>query len=113
MSFGKMNAMIDVIEVTKSKDSEGFTVDSDSTIASVRAYREGRHGTQRWANLAAFSEATDLFRFRVIPGETITTDHFIVCDDVRFEITSVEDVKGRGMYIEALAKKVVGTIGQS
>jgi hypothetical protein len=30
-----------------------------------------------------------------------------------FDITSVEDVKGRGMYIEVLAKKVVATSGKS
>jgi hypothetical protein len=30
----------------------------------------------------------------------------ILCGDDRFEITSVEDVKGRAMYLEVLAKKV-------
>ena len=113
MSFGKMNAFIEITAVTKGKDAEGFAVDSEEILASVRAYREGRHGAQKWANLAAFSEATDLFRFRIIPGLTVTTAHFIVCDDGRFEITSVEDVKGRGMYVEVLAKKVVSTIGKS
>jgi hypothetical protein len=29
-----------------------------------------------------------------------------VNENGRFEITSVEDVKGRGMYVEALAKEV-------
>ncbi len=113
MSFGKMNTFIDIVAVRKQKDSEGFTVDTEEIIASVRAYREGRHGTQKWANLAAFSEASDLFRFRCIPGINVTTDHIIVCTDGRFEITSIEDVKGRGMYTEALAKKVVSTIGKS
>jgi hypothetical protein len=31
----------------------------------------------------------------------------LIHGDKRFEITSVEDVKGRGMYIEVLAKEVV------
>ena len=60
---------------------------------------------------STFSEATDLFRFRIIPGVTITTDHFLLCGNERFDIVSVEDVKGRGMYIEVLAKKVVATNG--
>jgi hypothetical protein len=30
----------------------------------------------------------------------------IVCTDGRYQITSVEDVKGKGMYVEALAKEV-------
>ena len=112
MSFGKMNTFVDIVSVTKKKDSEGFTVDSEEVLASVRAYREGRHGSQRWANLAAFSEATDLFRFRSIPGIGVTTDHILVCEDGRFDITSVEDVKSRGMYVELLAKKVVSTVGK-
>ena len=113
MSFGKMNRFIDIVVMRKTKDPEGFATTAYDVVASVRAYREGRHGSQRWANLAAFSEATDLFRFRCIPGLTITTDHVLVCDGGRYDITSVEDVKGRGMYVEVLAKRSVATNGKS
>ena len=75
-------------------------------LAKVRAYREGRHGSEKWANRATFSTATDLFRFRCIPHIEITTDMLILCDNRKFEITSVENVKGRNMYIEVLAKEV-------
>ena len=108
-----MNGFADIVISKRQKDAEGFSTTVDEVLASIRVYREGRHGTQKWANLAAFSEATDLFRFRTIPGLTITTDHIIVCDGDRFEVTSVEDVKGRGMYTEVLAKKVVATNGKS
>lgn len=37
---------------------------------------------------------------------TVTTAMVIVCDGGRFEITSVENVKGRGMYLEVLTKEV-------
>ena len=106
MSFGKMNTFIDLTEKQVIKDSEGFSTETDVIIASVRAYREGRHGNEKWANRAQFSEATDLFRFRCIPGVTVTTAMSITNDDRQFEITSVENVKGRGMYIEVLAKEV-------
>jgi len=106
MSYGKMNTFIDLVEKQTVKDSEGFSTETDIVLASVRAYREGRHGNEKWANRAAFSEATDLFRFRCIPNIIVTTAMVIVCDDGRFEITSVEDVKGRGMYTEVLAKEV-------
>lgn len=106
MSLGKMNTCIDIIEKQKIKDAEGFSTETDVIIASVRAYREGRHGNEKWANRAQFSEATDLFRFRCIPGVTVTTAMVIVNGGGRFEITSVEDVKGRGMYIEVLAKEM-------
>ena len=106
MSFGKMNTLIEIVQPQTVKDAEGFSTERAVVLASVRAYREGRHGNQKWANRAAFSEATNLFRFRCIPGITITTDMAIICADERFEITSVENVKGKGMYIEVLAKAV-------
>ena len=111
MSYGKMNGFVDIVRTKQVKDSEGFATTQDEVLASVRVYREGRHGSQRWANLAVFSEATDLFRFRCIPGLTVTTDQFLICDDCRYNIVSVENVKGRGMYVEVLAKKVVSSSG--
>ena len=106
MSFGKMNTQIQITQKQVTLDDEGFQTESDVVAATVRAYREGRHGSEKWANRAAFSEATDLFRFRTIPGVRISTDMRLFCDGIVFEITSVEDVKGRGMYIEVLAKEV-------
>ena len=94
-----MNGFADIVETRQVKDSEGFAHSEDEVLASIRVYQEGRHGSQRWANLAAFSEATDLFRFRCIPGLTVTTDHILV--------------KGRGMYIEVLAKRSESTVGKS
>ena len=101
-----MNTFIDIMEQRKVLDDDGFSSMQDVTVASVRAYREGRHGSERWANMAAFSEATDLFRFRTIPGLTVTTSMSLVCDGERFQITSVENVRGRGMYLEIMAKAV-------
>ena len=106
MSYGRMNTLISIAREVLTKDMEGFATKTDEVIASVFAYREGRHGSQKWVNRAAFSEATDLFRFRVIPSLAVSTAHVILCGEDRFEITSVEDVKGRGMYVEVLAKKV-------
>jgi len=107
MSFGRMNTLIYIVREIVTKDAEGFAIKTDQVLASVFAYQEGRHGSQKWVNRATFSEATDLFRFRVIPSLTVTTAHVILCGEDRFQITSVEDVKGRGMYIEILAKRVV------
>lgn len=106
MSFGKMHTPINIVTTAVSTDAEGFSTKVDVVLAHVIAYREGRHGSEKWANMATFTEATDLFRFRVIPGVKVTTSQEIVCDDGRFNIISVEDVKGRGMYVEVLAKEV-------
>ena len=111
MSFGKMNVRISIAIETVVKDAEGFASKTDSVLASLHAYREGRHGSQKWVNRTAFSEATDLFCFRTIPGLPVTTELVILCDGERYEITSVEDVKGRRMYLEVLAKRIEATHG--
>lgn len=111
MSFGKMRTPVTITREIHTTDSEGFTSNTKETIASVRAYREGRHGSEKWANMARFTTATDLFRIRVIPDVDITTDMIIECDDHEFQITSVEDVTGRGMYLEILAEEVTESGG--
>ena len=109
MSYGKMNTFIKLTQKKKVLDDEGFSTITDVTLAEVHAYREGRHGSEKWANMAQFSEAADLFRFRIIPNLTVTKDMRILCDGHIFEITSVEDVKGRRMYIEVMAKEVTSS----
>ena len=106
MSFGKMNSFVEIVQKSIDTDNEGFKTETLKTVAKVRAYREGRHGSEKWANRATFSTATDLFRFRCIPNTDVTTDMMILCNNRKFEITSVENVKGRNMYLEVLAKEV-------
>ena len=105
-----MNSFIEIISTVPAKDEEGFVTKGDNILASVRAYKEDRHGSERWTNMASFSNATSLFRFRRISGLKITTEMVIVCDDGRYQILSVEDVRGRGMYIEVLAEKLEPTV---
>lgn len=107
MSFGKMNQTITLLTPLVVTDDEGFTSKQMQTIAMVRAYREGRHGSSAWANRAAFTRATDLFRIRVLPGVDITEAMLIeTAEGERFEIDSVEDIRGRGRYLEILATAV-------
>ena len=53
MSFGKMNGFADIVETRQVKDSEGFTHSEAEVLASVRVYREGRHGSFASAMTAA------------------------------------------------------------
>jgi head-tail adaptor len=106
MSFGKMNTKIDVISTKPIKDAEGFATTGDTVLASVRAYKENKHGSVRWANMAAFSEATVMFRFRRIPGVDVDATLVIADADGRYNIVSAKDVRGRGMYVEVMAKEV-------
>ena len=111
MSFGKMSPPVTLIRVHHTKDADGFGQASrDEVLARVRAYKEDRHGSVRWANRAAFSEATALFRFRVIPGLSVEPLFKIVCGLKRYEILSVEII--RNMYVEVLCKQEVEPVGK-
>ncbi len=106
-----MNKPAQLCEKVSTIDSEGFSGRSVAVLADIRVFVEGRHGSERWANLAAFSEATDLFRFRTIPGVEVTTKQYILLNGIEYNILSVENVKGRNMYVEVLAKRVVASNG--
>ena len=111
MSFGKMRTLIDIIQTQSIKDEDGFTTEEELTLASIRAYKEDRHGNEAWKNRASFSTATSLFRFRNPHDIKVTTSLKIVCKEERYNILSVEDLKERGMYIEVLAEKIVSSKG--
>ena len=102
--LGSMNKKAKIIRVINSKDTEGFSIETEEVIAEIRCYKEGRHGSERWANLASFSEATDSFRFRKIPGVKVTEELFIIFEEEKYDILSVENIRGRGIYLEVLAK---------
>ena len=104
MSFGSMNTFIDIIERVTEKDSEGFSNQTDKVVASVRAYKEEKHGSMKWANMSAFTSADAIFKFRIIPGIEIKSGMMIACDIGRYKVISVEHL--RGMYIEVAAEKV-------
>jgi len=110
MSFGKMTGFISIVKTSMERDKDNIMRPVNEILANVRAYQEFRHGTERWSNLAAFSTANCLFRFRKIPGLTVTPDMSIVSGGVRYRVISAEDVRGRGMFIEVLASDTDPTI---
>jgi hypothetical protein len=105
-----MNSFIEIITTEPVKDAEGFVNTGDTVLANVRAYFEPKNATEKWRNNAAFAEASALFRFRAIPGVVIDPTIYIICGGDRYRVISAEDVRGRGMYIEALAALVDGTV---
>ena len=111
MSLGKMNVAIEIVKEESIKDAEGFVTKEEQILTSMRAYKENRHGSEAWKNRASFSEASSLFRFRKPRGLELTTELTILCNNERYNILSVEDIKERGMYVEVLAEKVTGSKG--
>ena len=111
MSFGKMQSFIQIYTTTSIKDEEGFMTQEEQLVVTLRAYKEHRRGSEAWKNRASFTTATVLFRFRKPPHVQVTTEHLLVCQDERYNILSVEDIREKGMYIEVLAEKVEGSKG--
>ena len=108
MSYGKMNSFINIVSSAPVIDAEGFATKGETVLASIRAYKEERHGSERLANMAAFSSANALFRFRKIPGVDVDESLVILCEGGRYKILNAELV--RGMYIEVLAEKIEPTV---
>ena len=109
MALGKMNTNIDIISTTPAKDAEGFVTTGDTILASVRAYKEIKNATEKWANMAQFATATAIFRFRKIPNIEVKTTQLIADTEGRYKILSVDGLRGRGIYIEAIAEKTEGS----
>ena len=108
MSLSKMRHVIDIITTIPQKDNEGFSVKSDTVLATIRASREDHQGTEKSTNMAAFLVNTAVFKFRRIPKLRIDTTHFLVCDGIRYNIISVKDV--RGMYVEVVCERQEGSV---
>jgi len=103
-----MRRSIDIVETVSAKDDEGFSAAADHIIATVRTIKDERHGSETWANMAAFATAVARFQFRKIPGVEVTTAHAILCDGVRYRIISVRDM--RGIAVEVMVEKFEETV---
>lgn len=109
----QLNDFIDIIERRVDKDAESFGAETDVILASVRAEKSYSLGDQREtsANDATFAVQTATFKFRRIPSLPIHPDMFIVDAVGRYNITAVDEMSGRGLYIVATARLVTASEG--
>ena len=99
-----MRHFIEIISAEPDKDSMGFAKQGETVLIKVRAQKETRTGNESRRNNATFSTVGTTFRFRTIPGVTVTPAMFITCEGERFNIISVNNV--RGMYLDCVCEKV-------
>ena len=109
MSIGMMNTWIDLQVKRIVKDEEGFSTVEFSTVNTVRAYREGRHGSEKWSNRASFTDATDLFRFRALPHTEVTTD--MTMDTERTAIITIGGEEYSLVLTTRATKQIAGRYG--
>jgi len=101
-----MRHLIEIVTSEPTKDNMGFASNTDTILAKVRASKEplrNSRGNESIRNNATFSMTASVFRFRRIPKLEITTTMFILCEGYRYNISSVEDI--RGMYVAVVADK--------
>lgn len=103
---GKFTSQIRIVRSEHTKDADGFAKNENRTLAVVRAHLSRKDASEMWANRAVFTDATVLFRVRRIPGVDLRTDHKIIFNNVEYNIVSVEDIRGRGMYYDIFAREV-------
>ena len=104
MSISELNTPIQILRLRIGRDRDGFPTESDELIACVRARAETRSASEKWSSRAVLRETSALFTFRHIPHIDITTDMVIVCGAERYNIVSVENVRGRNLYTQVAAR---------
>ncbi len=112
MALGLMNKKIYISVLENITDQDGFTSQQFKRLKETRAIVEEKHLNEKWSNYAAFADAEILFQLRVIPNFNVEIDHYVEYQDQVYNIINVENVKGRNMYIEILAKRCDASYGK-
>ena len=106
-----INDFIEIIQRRSTTDDEAFSSDQDVVLASVRAEKSYGSMTEAQASDATFVAQTAVFRFRRIPGLRVEPSLFITDAVGRYNITAVDEVSGRGMYLVVTAQLVAASEG--
>jgi len=99
-----MNLIIEIKDSVLVKDSEGFSNKEESLILRTRGYKDEKHGSRKWANMAAFTKADATFQIRKIPNVMIAPGMMIYCDEGSYKILSAEGIGN--LYLELAAEKI-------
>jgi head-tail adaptor len=101
-----MQTQVAVVRREYVLDAEGFSVSQSIPVMEAKAEVELKKANEFWANLAAWSEVDAIFRIRRKPGVEIDSSMLLIAPDGEYNVTSVDSIKGRGMYIEIMAKRI-------
>jgi hypothetical protein len=116
--LGKMVHWIHIMSKATEKDPSGFDVFVRyDHVMSIRATMERKKANEFWANIATFSKADTLFRFRKKPGIGIDASMAILIGNLdnplvaTYNILSVDEIKGAGLYYEVFAELIAPSRG--
>ncbi|MBQ3265066.1 MAG: head-tail adaptor protein [Ruminococcus sp.] len=110
LRLGKFTSNLTILQKVKKQDDDGFTSQTETAVATVPCYHERRDASTRWDHLTTFAEVTDLFQIKKLPEVELSRSYLIEHGGDRFEILYIEPIKGRGVYLQILARCISGAV---
>ena len=112
MALGLMNKKIYICALENTTDQDGFTSQQFKRLKETRAIVEEKHLNEKWSNYATFVDAEILFQLRAFPNFNLELEDYVEYQGQIYNIINVENIKGRNMYIEVLAKRCDASYGK-
>ena len=116
--LGKMRHWIHIVRKVTENDSAGFEVFVEyEHIMSTRATMELKQMNEFWINIATFSKADTLFKFRKKPGIEFDASMVILIGNLdnpntgTYNILSIDETKSANLYYEVFAQLVLPSRG--
>lgn len=106
INAGKYNHKIEIIRVTKTKDADGFPIDTDTLILTVWANVKTTKGFTLIINNTDFEKAFTNFTIRYPKKTTIDRDMIILFKGKRYEIQYLNNINEANVELEIQAKEI-------
>lgn len=106
INAGKYNRLITIYQVIKSKDSQGFPVDTEITILQAYASIKTLRGYTLITNDTDFEKAYINFTIRYPQNTEITRDMLIKYREKTYEIQYLNNIDFANIELEIQAKEV-------
>ena len=103
---GIFNKKIEIIEITETKDSDGFPIKSEAVILSTWAHVTNVSGTEIMRSNSDFSEVKTRFLIRT-PKAEITKDMMIRFAGKIYNIIYINDYSYEKKYMDIITELVV------
>ena len=106
INAGKYNHKIEIVKVTRTKDTDGFPIDTDTLILTVWANVKTTKGFTLIINNSDFEKAYTNFTIRYPKKTTIDRDMIILFKGKRYAIQYLNNINEANVELEIQAKEI-------
>lgn len=107
---GKYNKLIEIKQITRSKDAAGFPIETETLILQTYAEVVTTKGFTLIANNSDFEKALTRFTIRY-PVTTITYDMYIIFRGKKYSIEYINNIDESNKELELQCKEVTEKYG--